>query len=75
MGRAARRRIDGQPEELNTSDYTLQVSDDGQTFSDLDAVTGNLSELTDRPASAKARFVRLRYPRDAAGRRRAGQDR
>lgn len=51
--------IDGQPEELNTSDYTLQVGDDGQTFSDLDAVTGNVLELTDRPASARARFVRL----------------
>ena len=51
--------INGEPDELNTNAFALQVSDDGLTFSDADSVTGSGERLTDRPASARARFVRL----------------
>ena len=33
--------INGEPDELNTGDFALQVSDDGVRFSSVDSVTGN----------------------------------
>jgi hypothetical protein len=51
--------ISGEPEELNTYAFALQVSDDGLTFSDADPMPGNGGWLTDRPVTARGRFVRL----------------
>jgi len=51
--------INGEPDELNTNAFSLQVSDDGVRFSDADSVTDNGDRLTDHPVAAKGRFVRL----------------
>jgi hypothetical protein len=51
--------INGEPNELNTSAFTLQVSDDGNTFSDVYDMTNSGYFLTDRPVSARGRYVRL----------------
>jgi hypothetical protein len=51
--------IGGDPVELNTYAFALQVSDDGITFSDADSVSGNGGWLTDRPVAVRGRFVRL----------------
>ncbi|WP_327583899.1 discoidin domain-containing protein [Nonomuraea sp. NBC_00507] len=47
-------------QRLNTQHFTLQKSDDGTTWTDVDAVTGNTAELTERTAPPfTARHVRL----------------
>ncbi|MEV0622302.1 discoidin domain-containing protein [Nonomuraea sp. NPDC050404] len=47
-------------QKLNTQDFALQKSDDGSTWTDVDTVTGNTAELTDRTVPAfTARHVRL----------------
>src|SRR5262249_47634617 len=51
--------INGESDDLNTYAFKLQVSDDGVTFADADTVSGNTDRLTDRPAAARGRFVRL----------------
>jgi hypothetical protein len=51
--------IDGESDDLNASAFALQVSDDGVTFSAADSVTDNANRVTDRPAAARGRFVRL----------------
>ena len=51
--------INGEPDELNTNAFALQVSDDGLTFSDADSVTDSGERSTDRPAAARGRFARL----------------
>jgi hypothetical protein len=51
--------VNGEPTELDTNAFALQVSDDGLTFSDADSVNGNGGWLTDRPMLARGRFVRL----------------
>lgn len=44
----------------NTYEFKVQKSDDGNTWTDVDQVTGNMSEITDRTVSQfKARYVRL----------------
>ncbi|WP_165396539.1 discoidin domain-containing protein [Streptomyces sp. F001] len=48
-------------QKLNTRGFTLQKSDNGTDWSDIDTVTGNTAELTDRTVPAfTARYVRLR---------------
>lgn len=49
----------GESASYNTKDYKLQISSDGSNFSDVDAVTGNSANLTDRNVSASGRYVRL----------------
>nr|WP_317412987.1 discoidin domain-containing protein [uncultured Solibaculum sp.] len=50
----------GEPASMNTRDFKLQVSTDGQTFTDVDAVNGNTASVTDRPISPViAQYVRL----------------
>ncbi len=51
--------INGESDDLNTNAFALQVSDDGVTFTNADSVTDNGDRLTDRPAAARGRFVRL----------------
>jgi hypothetical protein len=51
--------IDGKSDDLTTSDFVLQVSDDGVMFKNVDTVRGNYERVTDRPAVARGRFVRL----------------
>lgn len=51
--------INQEPDALNTNAFTLQVSDDGNTFSDIDPVTSSVYWMTDRPVSARGRYVRL----------------
>ncbi|WP_433516595.1 discoidin domain-containing protein [Nonomuraea sp. CA-143628] len=47
-------------QRLNTQSFTLQKSDDGSTWTDVDAVTGNTAELTERTVPAfTARHLRL----------------
>lgn len=47
-------------QKLNLRDFALQKSDDGTTWTGVDTVTGNTSELTDRTVPAfTARYVRL----------------
>ena len=48
-----------EPENLDTSSFAIQVSDDGVTFSNADSVAYNGSRLTDRPIAARGRYVRL----------------
>jgi alpha-L-fucosidase 2 len=46
--------------KFNARDFTLQQSDDGNTWTDVDAVYGNLQNITDRNVSAfTTRYVRL----------------
>jgi hypothetical protein len=51
--------IDGKSDDLTTNDFAFQVSDDGVTFANTDSVTDNTERVTDRPVSARGRFVRL----------------
>ncbi|HEY0828589.1 MAG TPA: glycosyl hydrolase family 28-related protein, partial [Bacilli bacterium] len=51
--------INGESVSLNTKDYKLQISSDGTNFTDVDAVTSNTANLTDRNVSASGRYVRL----------------
>lgn len=46
-------------QSLNTRDFKLQVSNDGSTWTDVDSVTGNTANITDRNVSASGRYVRL----------------
>ncbi|MFI6299248.1 discoidin domain-containing protein [Nonomuraea sp. NPDC050790] len=47
-------------QKLNTQNFALQKSDDGATWTDVDTVTGNTAELTDRTVPAfTARHIRL----------------
>lgn len=47
-------------QENNTRDFALQASDDGQTWRDVDVVSGSSSELTDRQvAPTTAKLFRL----------------
>jgi alpha-L-fucosidase 2 len=46
--------------KFNTRDFTLQKSDDGSTWTDVDVVYGNQQNITDRNVPAfNARYVRL----------------
>ncbi|WP_219638788.1 discoidin domain-containing protein [Cohnella sp. CFH 77786] len=49
----------GEAAIYNTRDYKLQVSNDGTNFADVDTVTGNSSNSTDRNINAHGRYVRL----------------
>ncbi|MBT2289017.1 discoidin domain-containing protein [Paenibacillus albidus] len=50
----------GESPGFNTSDYTIQVSSDGTTWTDVVSVQGNLAaETTDAIALVKARYVKL----------------
>lgn len=50
----------GETLSLNTKNYKLQGSKDGTTWTDLDSVTGNVSNSTDRYITkSTARYVRL----------------
>lgn len=49
----------GESSAYNTKDYKLQISSDGTNFTDIDAVTGNTANLSDRNVSATGRYVRL----------------
>jgi|GEM_PF-886602 len=51
----------GEPLDFNTRDFKLQISQDGETgWTDIDAVAGNTSSVTDRQtAPFQARYVRL----------------
>lgn len=51
--------INGELENLDTSTFAFQVSDDGVAFSTADFVGGNGGRLTDRPITARGRYVRL----------------
>ena len=45
---------------FNTRDFTLQKSDDGNTWTDVDAVYGNVQNISDRNVSAfTTRYARL----------------
>lgn len=47
-------------ERFNTAAYSLQVSEDGETWADLDQVRDNTESITDRSFEpTKARYVRL----------------
>ncbi|MFF2483477.1 S-layer homology domain-containing protein [Paenibacillus sp. NPDC058071] len=44
----------------NTRDFILQISDDGSNWTDVDSVTNNAANLTDRTiAPIKTRYIRL----------------
>jgi alpha-glucosidase len=43
----------------NTRDFKLQVSNDGTNWTDIDSVTGNSANLTDRLVNSSGRYVRL----------------
>jgi alpha-mannosidase len=50
----------GEDVSWNTSDFKLQKSSDGTTFTDVDSVTGNTANITDRTVTAfSSRYVRL----------------
>lgn len=49
----------GEPAIYNTSDFKVQVSDDGSSFTDIDTVTGNTENIVDRTVNATGRYVRL----------------
>lgn len=50
----------GETATLNTKDFKLQKSNDGTTWTDVDAVTGNTANITDRNVTAfSARYVQL----------------
>lgn len=50
----------GEDSIYNTKDFKLQKSIDGVTFTDVDSVTGNTSNITDRTVSPfNARYLRL----------------
>ncbi len=51
--------INGEPDDLNTNVFALQVSDDGLVFTPVDSIPGNAGRLSDRPVSVRGRFVRL----------------
>ena len=51
--------INGEPQNLDTYAFALQVSDDGVTFADADSMPYSYSFLTDRSVAARGRFVRL----------------
>ena len=46
---------------LNTADFRLQISEDNDTWHDVDIVQGNQARVTDRViiAPAEAQYVRL----------------
>jgi predicted alpha-1,2-mannosidase len=50
----------GEPVNWNTSDFKLQKSSDGNTWTDVDSVVGNTANITDRNVTAFTnRYVRL----------------
>ena len=49
----------GESTIYNTRDYKLQISNDGTNFTDIDTVTGNSANSTDRNINTHARYVRL----------------
>lgn len=49
----------GLSSELNTRDFRLQTSPDGQEWTDTDAVSGNKDPVTARPINVTARYFRL----------------
>lgn len=50
----------GESATLNTKDFKLQKSSDGSTWVDVDAVTGNTANITDRNVTSfTSRYVRL----------------
>jgi hypothetical protein len=49
----------GESAIYNTRDFKLQVSNDGINFTDVDTVTGNSTNITDRNINTNARYVRL----------------
>jgi hypothetical protein len=51
--------IDGKSDDLTTSNFAIQVSDDGVTSAYADSVTDNGNRVTDRPVASRGRFVRL----------------
>jgi hypothetical protein len=50
----------GEPSNLNTRDYSIQVSSNGVTWVTVVAETGNTADVTAYPVSANGRYVRLR---------------
>ena len=60
----------GEPSIYNTKDFKLQKSSDGSAWTDVDSVTGNTADITDRTVTAfTARYVRLyiTIPTNGAG--------
>ncbi|GGL00955.1 discoidin domain-containing protein [Mangrovihabitans endophyticus] len=60
----------GEPGAWNTRDFTLAISTDGTTFTDVSTATGNTADVTVHPISpVSARYVRLRVtaPTTAGG--------
>src|SRR5690554_2672100 len=50
----------GGEDPLNTADFRLQISEDGETWEDVDQVLDNRASVTDRAfAPVEARYVRL----------------
>jgi hypothetical protein len=50
----------GEPAEANTADFTLQKSTDDANWTDVDAVQGNVLDLTDRRIARQfARYLRV----------------
>ncbi|WMJ23513.1 discoidin domain-containing protein [Paludicola sp. MB14-C6] len=50
----------GEPTSYNTKDFKLQKSADGVTWTDVDSVTGNTANITDRTVTSfNTRYVRL----------------
>ncbi len=50
----------GEATGYNTKDFKLQISTDGTNWQDVDSVTGNTANITDRTVSSvNARYVRL----------------
>lgn len=53
-------QVNNENPDFNTKDYTLQISTNGTTFTDVDTVAGNTAGITNRIISAaNARYVRL----------------
>lgn len=49
----------GDAAAYNTKNFKLQVSNDGTNFTDVDSVTGNTADITNRNIAASGRYVRL----------------
>ncbi len=50
----------GESTGYNTRDFKLQKSSDGNSWTDVDSVTGNMADITDRTVTSfSARYVRL----------------
>jgi hypothetical protein len=52
--------VGGEGAAWNTKNFKLQKSSDGNTWTDVDTVTNNTADVTDRPVTPfSSRYVRL----------------